>query len=378
MSYFFRALGKYFSIEGRASRKELWMFLLFEIIFGVGTCAVDIYLGTDYAVPNDPNNPLGTVSLLYCAFLFIPYQTLQVRRLHDVNKSGFWWIVSFIPIIGLYPNCLMFFAESNRGPNKYGDVPDNVRGYQPNVYVNVNMNQAPDGSYEASYERHEEYESSTQDYSHPHESHRVHVNKRRPEPRSEDNYVYEESTYTDFEKVSPEVITPHATDFSESFETGEPYVEASEATSKSHSWRNTAIGIAIALGLILFIVYFVSNTLEKNAESPKEKVELLDSKNEEALIADFLSDKNAGYASDKFHSDTPLIRMSMSDKEATFGVTRVYDTSYHLKVSNDSIEAKWYDYYTRVSVTPKKKGISFICFSNELNDETFRVMVVVE
>ncbi|MBQ1236579.1 MAG: DUF805 domain-containing protein [Oscillospiraceae bacterium] len=300
MSYFFRALGKYFSIEGRASRKELWMFFLFEILFGVGACAIDICLGTDYAVPNDPNNPLGTITLLYFAFLFIPNQTLQIRRLHDVNKSGFWWIVSFIPIIGLYPNCLVFFAESNRGPNKYGDVPENVRGYQPNVYVNVNMNQAHDGRYEARYEQYEEYASSNQDYSPPREGHRVHVNKRRPEPQSQDNYVYEENTDTDFEEE------PH-----ESSEYDEPSVETSEAPSKSRSWLPTAIAVAITLGFILFMVYLVNNSQEQNAERPKEKVELLDSKKEEALIADFLSDKNAGYASDKFHADTPLIRISM-------------------------------------------------------------------
>ncbi|MBQ2959754.1 MAG: DUF805 domain-containing protein [Oscillospiraceae bacterium] len=383
MRYYFRALGRYFCIEGRASRKELWMFILFDFLFLLGFLCVDFYLGTTFTVDYEVYEPFmfGYIGTFYYLFSLIPGFTLKVRRLHDVNRSGFLWLVTYIPIICIYPYCLIFFAESNPHPNKYGDVPENVRGYQPNVYVNINMNQAHDGKYETSYEKYEEYEPDTQNYSTTSEEYNVHVKRHYAGKQSQDNYVYEENAYSDFEPEAPQKEqASNATCAPESFEDEEPFneTEPSKSALASRSWIVIAVVILLVIGLCFVIDSPGYGKQKQNAGGQKEILELFDTKNTEAQIAEFLSGENAGFASDRFYSDTPLLRISMSDDEATFGIVRIYDTSYHLNVSGDCIEAEWYDYYTRVCVYPKKRGISYINFSNELNDETFQVMVVVE
>lgn len=358
MRYYFKALRNYFNINGRASRKELWMFSLFDFLFFIGFLCVDFFLGTTFTVDSEYGPyTLGYIGACYY-FLFtgIPGVTLRVRRLHDVNRSGFWWLATYIPIVCIYPYCLLFFAESNPSPNKYGDVPENVRGYSQNVYVNINIDQGCDE---------QEDKQSNQNDSCSSGVHRVRVKRHRTAEQNQERYVYEENIHTDYGVTeSPDSLCD------DEFE-----AETEEKNSNSLSPLAIVFIVLMVVVSVVVVAYILVNT---NNEAPqKEKPELVQIEDESTQIAEFLSDQNAGYASDRFHADTPLLRISMSDGEATFGVVRIYDTTYHLEVSGDSIEADWYDYYTRVSVIPKKKGISYINFSNELNDEEFQVMVVV-
>lgn len=78
-------LSKYATFSGRASRSEYWWFALFTGLIGVGTGAVDAVFFR--GVPFEPLNTLAVLAL------FLPSLAVGVRRMHDIDRTG-WWIVA--------------------------------------------------------------------------------------------------------------------------------------------------------------------------------------------------------------------------------------------------------------------------------------------
>jgi uncharacterized membrane protein YhaH (DUF805 family) len=83
MHNFINVLRKYSDFESFSSRKEYWMFVLFNIVFSSLASIIS-----------------PKISMLYSLFIFIPALAVTVRRLHDVGKSGWMLLIIFIPIIG--------------------------------------------------------------------------------------------------------------------------------------------------------------------------------------------------------------------------------------------------------------------------------------
>lgn len=99
MKYYYRAFANYAKSDGRATRKEYWLFILFHYIILFSLSFLDGILGfysTD--IPLD----YGYMTLIYLFVSACPAICIQVRRLHDVGKSGNWWFIKNIPILSLY------------------------------------------------------------------------------------------------------------------------------------------------------------------------------------------------------------------------------------------------------------------------------------
>jgi uncharacterized membrane protein YhaH (DUF805 family) len=105
----------YANFNGRARRKEFWMFVLFNIIFSIVTWTVDAILGT-YIV----------FSTIYGLAILIPSLAVTVRRLHDIGKSGLWIFIEFIPFIGWIWLLILLAQEGIPGPNEYGPNPKDI------------------------------------------------------------------------------------------------------------------------------------------------------------------------------------------------------------------------------------------------------------
>lgn len=103
---------KYLLFDGRASRKEYWMFVLFQILVGIGVSIVDSIIGTD-----------GVLYGLFTIGTFIPSLAIAIRRLHDIGKSGFWYLVCLIPLAGPIWLLVLLCTQSQYGGNEYGDMP---------------------------------------------------------------------------------------------------------------------------------------------------------------------------------------------------------------------------------------------------------------
>src|SRR5690606_16908997 len=86
------AFRKYVDFSGRASRSEYWYWALFVFVASACLSALDaaVFPGTGW-------NPLSTV---FSLAVLLPYLAVAVRRLHDVNRSGFWIFLWLLPVIG--------------------------------------------------------------------------------------------------------------------------------------------------------------------------------------------------------------------------------------------------------------------------------------
>jgi len=94
MDYFVDAFRKAFDFQGRANRMQYWMFVL--VVFIVSSILI---LGWEYGGQN-LGPILGFVYAIWILVLFIPSLSIMVRRLHDTGRSGWWVLISFLPIIG--------------------------------------------------------------------------------------------------------------------------------------------------------------------------------------------------------------------------------------------------------------------------------------
>ena len=108
---------------GRASRSEYWWFFLFTIILQFIALAIDIVvLGYDMMDPG-AIQIVGTIAGLA---LFLPSLCVLVRRLHDLGKSGWWFLIALIPFLGIIVLLVFMVTEGEQLPNQYGEVPTNT------------------------------------------------------------------------------------------------------------------------------------------------------------------------------------------------------------------------------------------------------------
>lgn len=114
-------LKNYVNFEGRARRKEYWNFILVYMMI-----YLPLYVLTIVATLNQDSSSgiIGILLMVFALGMFLPSLAVAVRRLHDVNKSGWFILIGIIPLIGLYLLYLLF-TEGTSGPNEYGKDPKN-------------------------------------------------------------------------------------------------------------------------------------------------------------------------------------------------------------------------------------------------------------
>tara|TARA_B100001057_G_scaffold461618_1_gene513795 strand:- start:348 stop:773 length:426 start_codon:yes stop_codon:yes gene_type:complete len=136
MEIYFRVLKEnYVNFCGRVRRKEFWMFHLFVAIFTLLCIILDNILGTVFVIDLGTlgtvfeidlgtagliSIPVGWLFFLCSIFHFLPSLSLVVRRLHDVGKSGSWYLIGLIPIIGGVFLIVFLCSEGDKNENKWG------------------------------------------------------------------------------------------------------------------------------------------------------------------------------------------------------------------------------------------------------------------
>ena len=104
---------KYADFSGRALRSEFWFFCLFGLLGGSITTIIDIMI---LGYPIEVNGPLY---LIFLVAIFIPSIAVTARRLHDVNRSG-WWQLIELTIIGILLILVWNVTEGEKKKNIYG------------------------------------------------------------------------------------------------------------------------------------------------------------------------------------------------------------------------------------------------------------------
>lgn len=106
----------YVKFSGRASRSELWFWLLFSILFQIVGALLDLASGLGGVGD-------GPLRALMALVLFLPSLSLSVRRLHDIDRSGWWLFIVAIPLIGSLILLFWHIQPGTRGANRFGADP---------------------------------------------------------------------------------------------------------------------------------------------------------------------------------------------------------------------------------------------------------------
>ena len=132
MKWFIKCMKNYTLFNGRASRTEFWYFMLYWSIFYMIIIAIDKALGGNFinikTLPFSEFIPLaklveeiGLLTLIYRPLTIVPSLAVISRRLHDINKSGWWCLTCVTPLIVIL--IIFLCKKSDEKENKYGQKP---------------------------------------------------------------------------------------------------------------------------------------------------------------------------------------------------------------------------------------------------------------
>jgi len=111
-------LKKYAEFTGRSRRKEYWMFFLLCMVVALVIGFVEGLLGLSGMI-----GPYGPLSTLFLLAIVVPSIAVGIRRLHDTDRSGWWMLIAFVPIVGGIILLVFYVLEGTRGTNQFGPDP---------------------------------------------------------------------------------------------------------------------------------------------------------------------------------------------------------------------------------------------------------------
>jgi uncharacterized membrane protein YhaH (DUF805 family) len=124
MHWYTDVIKKYAVFNGRAARPEFWWFVLCNLIV---VFLINVVVGIIAGRSNGQ-----VVSDLYSLAVFLPSLGVGIRRLHDTNRTGWWYLIVFIPIIGWIVLIVFLAMASDPGSNNYGPNPQHP-GSEPGM-----------------------------------------------------------------------------------------------------------------------------------------------------------------------------------------------------------------------------------------------------
>lgn len=126
-------LRRYFEFSGRSRPREYWSYVLFlllasiainiiEAVLGLGSTAEWVY-HNGWSMRAGVRREGGPLFGLFALATFLPTLAVAVRRLHDSDRSGWWLLLGFIPLIGHIWLLVLMIIGGTRGPNRFGADP---------------------------------------------------------------------------------------------------------------------------------------------------------------------------------------------------------------------------------------------------------------
>jgi uncharacterized membrane protein YhaH (DUF805 family) len=102
---------KYVTFGGRAVRSEYWYFALFTCIGAFVLAMVDLAL------------PYGVLGTIFSLATLLPSIAVMIRRLHDLDRNGWWWLIMFVPVAGWILLLVWMCTRGTNGPNRFDPIP---------------------------------------------------------------------------------------------------------------------------------------------------------------------------------------------------------------------------------------------------------------
>jgi len=116
MSWYLIAWQRAADFSGRSRRKEYWIFNLFNSLVAI----VLVLAIFPFSAQDKPPSILFLLVLVYGIVLFIPSLSVTIRRLHDIGKSGWWYFIGFVPLIGGIILFVFTLLDSEPTANQWG------------------------------------------------------------------------------------------------------------------------------------------------------------------------------------------------------------------------------------------------------------------
>ncbi len=113
MNEYLSVLKNYAKFDGRARRREYWMFTLVN-------AAVYVVLNL---LATQVSTYIGIVALVYMLGILVPSIAVAIRRMHDIGKSGWWVLIALVPLIGGIWFLVLTVTAGQSGSNAYGADP---------------------------------------------------------------------------------------------------------------------------------------------------------------------------------------------------------------------------------------------------------------
>lgn len=112
MNWYLDCWKKYATFAGRARRKEYWMFVLWNTVTGIAVAVLDAIV-----------EGCGALVTLFSLAALLPSWAVSVRRLHDTDRCGWWFLIAFVPVVGGIWFLILMALEGTNGANRYGEDP---------------------------------------------------------------------------------------------------------------------------------------------------------------------------------------------------------------------------------------------------------------
>lgn len=103
----------YATFTGRAARPEYWFWVLFTVLASIVCKVVDLGIGSS----------VGMLSVLFSLAAVLPSLAVAARRLHDIDRTGWWLLFGFVPVLGWIVLVVFLCQRGTDGPNRFGNPP---------------------------------------------------------------------------------------------------------------------------------------------------------------------------------------------------------------------------------------------------------------
>ena len=110
---YIEVLQKYAVFDGRASRREFWLWMLIHLIISIVIAVLGSAVADFFTI----------VAVLYALATIVPHLAVGARRLHDHNKSGWLQLIILVPLIGWIIVLVLMVLPGNEGENQHGPQP---------------------------------------------------------------------------------------------------------------------------------------------------------------------------------------------------------------------------------------------------------------
>lgn len=110
---------KYATFSGRAARSEFWWFVLFSVLGNLVLSFIDGMLFGNAA----DGQPVSILGAIFALAILLPTIAVGVRRLHDRDMTGWWYLLVLVPVLGTLVLIYFFVQRGTVGPNRYGPDP---------------------------------------------------------------------------------------------------------------------------------------------------------------------------------------------------------------------------------------------------------------